>query len=217
MLLVALSLSAAVAFAATRALAAANGEMRRHDAERLYASAETALAGRRASDAIAALRAATAKDPRNAGYRLALARTLAAVQRDDEARRLLLDLRDTQPEDADINLELARLEVRHDAAAARRYYQSALAALWQPADDRRRRDVRIELIRVLLRGRDRSRALAELLLLSAALPDDPAEHVSTGRMYLEAGDAPRALGHFTTALRLAPENDAALGGAARAA
>jgi tetratricopeptide (TPR) repeat protein len=216
-LLLALAGCAAAAFAATRALAAGNAEIRRQDARTLYARAQADLRAGRAGDATTALRAATAKDPANLAYRLALARTLAEGQRDDEARRVLLDLRDAQPEDADTNLELARLEARHDPAAARRFYQSALAALWPPEAAPRRRSVRVELIEFLLRQHDRSRALSELLLLSAGLPDEPAAHDQVGRMYLEAGDSQRALAHFSAALRAAPDDAGALAGAARSA
>ena len=107
MLIFALSVCAAAAFAATRALAAANAEIRKQDAGTLYARAQTELGSGDAAAATTSLRAATAKDPANPKYRVALARMLAEAHQDDEARTLLLDLRDAQPEDADTNLELA--------------------------------------------------------------------------------------------------------------
>ena len=85
-----------------------------------------------------------------------------------------------------------------------------------PDQAERRRQVRVELIEFLLKHDDRSRALSELLLLSGGLPDDPAAHVATARMYLDAGDPQRAFAHFSAALKRAPDNGAALAGGVRA-
>lgn len=77
--------------------------------------------------------------------------------------------------------------------------------------------MRIELIDYLLRHEQKSRALAELLVLSANLPDEVLSQRQIGRLFLDAGDPRRALDHFLRALRLAPTDQAAREGAAEAA
>ena len=74
-----------------------------------------------------ALRRAAAIDRDNREYQLALAGALAAADDHEAARQVLQRLRDTAPEDAEVNLELARLESRNgDVTGAVRYYQNAL-------------------------------------------------------------------------------------------
>jgi Flp pilus assembly protein TadD len=71
--------------------------MRRHDAVVWFETAQAGLRTGQTDAAVVALRNAVAKDPDNRSYRLALAGTLAGAGGDDEARRLLLSLRDVQP------------------------------------------------------------------------------------------------------------------------
>lgn len=216
--LVVLAVVAAAAFLATRAIAADDEQVRRNQATSWFAVAQEELRAGRVSDGLAALRRAAIKDPENVAYGLALAGALAQGGRDDEARRQLLKLRGDRPEDPDINLQLARLEARAgDAAAARRYYENAVAALWRPEQADRRRAVRVELIDMLLARDERARALSELLVLEANLPAEVAVRVQVGRRFLQAGDPSRALDHFGRALREQPEHRNALAGAGEAA
>jgi tetratricopeptide (TPR) repeat protein len=161
---------------------------------------------------------AVLKDRENRLYRLALADALAVRRLDGEARRVLLVLRDTQPEDPETNLRLARLETRGaDADAARRYYQNALSSLWRREQAEERRRVRVELIEFLLTHEERARALSELLLLAANLPEDAAVQAHVGRMFLAAGNPRLALDHFVAAVHLDSSNGEALAGAGEAA
>ena len=122
------------------------------------------------------------------------------------------------PEAADVNTELARLEARDgDLDEARRYYQSALNAVWSQEQSDVRRGLRLELIHLLLAHNEKSRALAELLLLSANLPDTAASHAEAGQLFLDAGDPHRALDQFARALVLDPSNALALAGAGESA
>ncbi|MBI4485978.1 MAG: tetratricopeptide repeat protein [Acidobacteria bacterium] len=164
------------------------------------------------------MRRAVTKDPQNTQYRLALADALAANHLDEEAKRVLLALRESQPEDPAANLQLARLEARgSDADATRRYYQNALAGLWRPEQAEERRRVRTELIEFLLAHEERARALSELLVLAANLPADAAVHAQVGRLSLAAGDPRLALDHFVRAVDLDSGHAGALAGAGEAA
>ena len=166
---------------------------------------------------MAELRRAAIRDPHNPRYRLALARMLADAGRDAEARRVLLTLREPAPEDADVNLQLARIEARSaDADAARRYYQVAIASLWMPNDAERRRNVQIEEIDFLLSHDERARALSELFALQSRLPEDVALQVRVGRLFLAAGEPRVALQHFSNVLRVNAHDPAALVGAGEA-
>lgn len=203
-------------FFLTRAAASANREMQGRDAAAWFERAQRPPDGD-AGAAVTALRRAVANDPDNQRYRLALAGALFAGGQVDEARRLLQALREVSPEDASVNLQLARLEAPRAPIESRRYYQSALAALWRPEEREHRRRVRIELVEFLLAHDERARALSELLVMAANLPDSPDAHLQAAGMFLRAGDPQRALTHFTRVLRDEPRAAAALAGAGAAA
>jgi tetratricopeptide (TPR) repeat protein len=206
------------AFVGTRAVARRNEALRRRQGAEWFGAAQRASRDGSTDTAVARLRRAVSKDPGNKQYRLALADGLAANGLIDEARRVLLALREAEPEDPDTNLQLARLEARGpDTDAARRYYQTGLAGLWRPDQIVERRRVRMELIELLLAREERARALSELLELAANLPQDAATQMQVGRMFMAAADPARALDHFADALRLSPDNAQALVGAGAAA
>jgi tetratricopeptide (TPR) repeat protein len=216
-LLMVLAGGTVAAFVGTRAIADGNDTLRRRQAAAWYDAAQRASLSGDGESAVSALRRAVVKDRESRLYRLALADALAARRVDDEARRVLLALRDTQPEDPETNLRLARLEARGgDAEAARRYYENALSSLWRPEQAEERRRVRVELIEFLLAHEERARALSELLLLAANLPEDAAVQAHVGRMFLAADNARLALDHFVRAVRLDSTNAEALAGAGEA-
>lgn len=202
----------------TRAAAASNRRMHRDDAAAWYHESQQLVGASRPADAVAALRHAVAIDRDNTTYRLALASALAASGEDEGARQVLVNLRQQAPEDPEINLQLARLEARRqDLTAAVQYYQNALHGVWPADRPDARRTLRIELIEYLLRHGQQGRALSELLVLSANLPDESTPQRDIGRLFLAAGDPHRALEHFVRALRLAPGDVEAAGGAGEAA
>ena len=179
---------------------------------------ERYLAGGQTEPAIRALRRATAINRDNRPYRLALAGGLAADRQDDAARQVLLRVRESSPEDPEVNVRLARLEARHDDVTGTvRYYQNAVYGSWGGDQGDARRQVRIEMIRHLLAHQQRGRALSELLVLSGNLPDDVQSQTEAGQLFLEAGDPRRGLDRFRQALRIDPKNAAALAGAGEAA
>jgi tetratricopeptide (TPR) repeat protein len=113
-----------------------------------------------------------------------------------------------------VNLELARLAAgSHDVTGALRFYHNALYAPWPSEQADARRQVRFELIAFLLTHDQSPRAISELLAVSTDLPDDVSLRLETARLFAQAGDAAHALDQFQQALRLAPGNPQALGGA----
>ena len=216
-LLAVLAAVTAATFFVTRAIAASNAGMRRRDAADLFESGQRGR-GTGGAMAVTAFRRAAAKDPENRQYRLALAGALAADGQDEEAGRVLAALNEANPEDPEVNLQLARLEARRsNTDATRRYYQSALAGLWRPEQSDARRRMRLELIEFLLVRGERGRALSELLVMAADVPDVPAIQTQMGALFLRSGDPRRALDHFVRALRTDPGRGDALAGAGTAA
>jgi tetratricopeptide (TPR) repeat protein len=206
------------AFFGTRAVARSNENLRRRQAATLYSAAHRAPREADLDTAVAQLRRAVSKDPENRQYRLALAEALVVTGLEEEAERVLLALRQAQPEDPETNLQLARLGARGpDTDAARRYYQNALAGLWRPAEAEERRRVRLELITFLLAHEQRARAVSELLLVTPSPPSDPADNIHLAQLFLAAGDPGNALDRFVAALSTDPTNAAALAGAGEAA
>lgn len=111
--LILLAVLSAITFAAffvTRAAAVSNEALGRQDAAAWFERAEHQRVGGSREAALMALRRAVTRDPDNRKYRLALAGELAAGGQLDEAYRVLEALRETDPEDPDANLQLARLE-----------------------------------------------------------------------------------------------------------
>jgi len=213
-----LIVGAVLAFLFTRAVAANNREANLRDAGEWYARGERALAAARLDDAVDAFRRATVRNRLDRRYMLALARALEARHDEDAARSVLLTLRESAPEDPEINLQLARLAAaRHDVTETVRFYHYALYAPWPSADPDARRRSRLELVRFLLENDQRSQAVSELVATTADLPNTVEAHLETGRLFVAAGDDGHALDQFQRALRLAPRNQEALAGAAEAA
>jgi tetratricopeptide (TPR) repeat protein len=216
--LIVLSVVVVIGFLLTRAVARANDRLRLDDAAVSFAAAERDLAAGRHDEAIAAFRRAATIDRTNRQYRLALVRALVTARQDNAARQVLVGIRQLSPEDSEVNLQLAQLEARQgDTAAAIRYYQNALYGAWRVNDESRRREARVEFVRYLLAHDERSRALSELLILSANLPDQVTSQLEAGTLFRRAGDSRRALDHFRHALRLDPDNGRALAGAGESA
>ena len=164
------------------------------------------------------IQAGARQGERQPWYWLALARALERSGSDNAAERALLQLRESSPEDSDVNLELARIAARRgDATSADRYYRNALYAPAAATDAEMRRGIRLELIRFLLSRGDRGRALSELLAAANDAADDPSAAVTLGGLFASAGDFRRAEDQFVSALRLDPHNAAAIAGAGTAA
>jgi Tfp pilus assembly protein PilF len=209
---------ALVSFLATRAFAAHNRRVAAGDAARWHAIGVARLGAGQAAGAVQAFRTAARIDREDREHRLALADALRRSGENAEALDVLSRLRETYPEDVEVNATLARLEAaRGNEEGAVRYYQAAILGLWQPANLPSRRELRIELIEFLLARGASDRAQAEALKLSGEIPDTAAAHVTSGRLLLRAGSAARAETQFVAALRLDPRSQDAIEGAGEAA
>jgi Flp pilus assembly protein TadD len=214
-LLVFIAVAAIPTYMVTRRAADLNRQRNAHIAAYWYRLGERQLKEGKPEEAIASLREATTNDHDNRGFAFALAKALGATNRDDEARLALLRLRESAPESPQINLQLARLSARnHDLPEALRYYHHALYGLWTGENvDEQRRQVRLELIHLLLDHKERSKALAELMALGTDAPRTVDVQLQLGQLYVEAGDASNALQHFAQVAQLDSENVTALSGA----
>jgi tetratricopeptide (TPR) repeat protein len=225
-ILLILTLGAVVSFAAVGHLVARFTANQQARGRKLYAQG---MAEARAADydnAIAAFRAALTCDPTNSQYQLSLARALRDSndpRRLDEAESYLIALWQRTPQDAAVNLALARVAAhRGSIEDATRYYHNAMYGVWNADPDANRSKARIELIQFLLKKNAPDKAESELMALATALPPDPAAHLQAAQLFEQAQDYPSALARYREVLRLDlanndPENTIAVAGAGQAA
>jgi tetratricopeptide (TPR) repeat protein len=117
-----------------------------------------------------------------------------------------------------VNIELGRIAAREgDVTEAVRYYHNAVEGSWRESPEANRRKARLELAEYLVRSGDFARAQAELIPLSADLPEDVGTMVAVGGLLLASGAAGRARDVFEAALASDRRSPAALSGAADAA
>jgi tetratricopeptide (TPR) repeat protein len=170
--LVFLALVAVAAFFLTRAIAANNRDLTMRNAAEWYRRGEAYARAGDLDRAVDAYRRATVRNRDNNTYQLALARALVLQHDYDAARALLLGIRESEPDNPQINLDLARVAAaREDVTEALRFYHDALYAPWSPSDAEARRAVRLELIRFLMTHGQTARAWAEMLAAQADAPD----------------------------------------------
>jgi len=213
-LLVALSLAAFGVFVFTRHMAAGVQQLEAKIAAVWFERGMQYMEAGETEKAIQSFRKATADTGDNQKYLLALAGALAAGNDAAEARQLLLTLRESDPGNAEINTQLARLAARQgEVQDAVHYYQSALYSNWAAAQADERRRLRIEFIRFLLAHEQRDLATSELLVLQGRTADSPPAHIETAKLFLEADDQKHALQEYEEALRLDSQNEKALTGA----
>jgi tetratricopeptide (TPR) repeat protein len=212
LLLIALAVGAIGVFAFTKSMAAKEQQMDARIAAISYEEGQRQFSSGQIEKAIDSFRKATTDALRDRMYALALANALAAGNHDAEAQQTLLRLREANPEDAEINSQLARLAAkRGEVDDGVHYYQNALYGRWAGTQvDSRKLQLRVELIRFLLAHQQRDIALSELLILDADLPHSAIAHVDTARLFLQAGDLRHALNNYDAAIELDKDNVDAL-------
>ena len=205
--LAALIAIAAGVFFLTRTVAAYTRSVRVREAAEWYGRGQAALTHGDASAAADDFRRATARARGDRRYSLALARALETSGNLDAADRALLALRESAPEDVDINFELAQIAgARGDVSGAVRYYRNALYAPASAADADMRRRIRFQLIAFLIAHGDRTGAESELLVAATDAAPDADSAVRLGDLFSEAGDVARAEEQYLRAVRLAPQS-----------
>jgi tetratricopeptide (TPR) repeat protein len=217
-LLIVLSLASAALFAGTRSLARWSRQANAREAAGWYARGQSAASLNAVDGAVAALRRAVAANRNEPAYVLALARALTAQGGRDEARRMLLQLREAHPDDVEINYRLARIEAADGAVPeAIRYYNHALYGLAPAGSTIDRFQLRVELITMLLDHDRRGAAVPELAALAREVPDRAPERLQLAQLAERAGNTSRAFEQYADAARLDPTSAAAASGAARMA
>ncbi|HEY1658551.1 MAG TPA: tetratricopeptide repeat protein [Candidatus Sulfotelmatobacter sp.] len=221
MILIVLTVAAALAFAAVTHLVTRYTLNQQARGRKLYQVGLTAADSGHYDDAIDAFRAALTCDPSNSQYQLSLARALRDSndpRRLEEAESYLITLWQRTPQDAAVNLALARVAAhRGSIEDATRYYHNAMYGVWNSDPDANRNRARVELIQFLLNKGALAQADSELIALSTALPPDPAEQLQAARLFEKARDYNGALARYEEVIRIAPLNTAALNGAGETA
>jgi tetratricopeptide (TPR) repeat protein len=216
-----LTLGAVTGFAAVGHLVARYNANQQARGRKLYTQGIATAAAGDYNHAIDDFRAALTCDPTNSQYQLSLARALRDSNDPrllDEAEAYLVALWQRAPQDAAVNLALARVAAhRGSIDDTIRYYHNAMYGVWNSDADANRNKVRIELIEYLLKKNARAQADSELIALSASLPPDPAAHLQVAQLFLEAQDYVGALRQFQDVLRSEPNSATAMAGAGEAA
>ncbi len=168
--------------------------------------------------AIEHFRAALGYDRDNFQYQLSLARALRDSGRTEEAESYLISLWERSPQSGEVNLALGRLAAREGSLdRIMQYYHNAIYGLWVSDAEPNRLRAWFELVEVLLRGNARAQAQAELIALSANLPQNPPLELRTADLFAEVQDYEHALAQYRRVLQLDPGNSSALAGAGEAA
>jgi len=150
----------------------------------------------------------------NARYQLRLAQALAATGSNPQARTYLLSLRERDPGNGTVNLELARLAAReHAIPEASRYYHDAVYSEWEGDPVTKRRAVRLELVQFLLDSEQTEAARSELIAVAANLPSDADLRARVATLLVKVGGYDDALRLFRQALASQPHSAVALAGA----
>jgi len=219
-ILLLLALGAVTGFAAVRHLVVRYNANQQGRGRKLYAQGVAAAEAGHYNDAIDFFRAALTCDPANSQYQLSLARALRDSddpRRLDEAESYLIALWQRAPQDAAVNLALARVAAhRGSVEDATRYYHNAMYGVWNADADSNRNKARIELIQFLLHRNARTQADSELIAFAASLPANAAAHLQAAQLFTQAEDYGGALSQYEAVLRIDPANAAAMAGAGEA-
>ncbi len=157
--------------------------------KRWFARGQKSLAAGHPGPAVEDFRSALSLSTANPTYEMALAQALAAAGHTEEAYVYFSSLRDAQPGDGFLNLQLARLAVRRkNPAQAIGFYQSALNGLWYGHGTRRRLEIRLELSKYLISLDKPTDAQGELLAAEGNSLDQPSAIFEIAGLLEEAAD-----------------------------
>jgi tetratricopeptide (TPR) repeat protein len=168
--------------------------------------------------AVEDFRTALLYNPQNAEYRMRLADALMQAGQTEQALNYYQGLWQSQPNNGNVNLQLARLNERKgDANAAERYFNGAIFGDWPENAAENRRTASLELIHFYLGRGDMGHAESQLIILSENLPEDPKLHTQVADLFARVDDSQRALNQYRQAERLDPNYPPAIQGAGEAA
>lgn len=211
-----LSLITVVLFLATLLLFRSFSSHREDLAQRWSDRGRTALAAGKPGEAIGALRTALVYAPGKREYELSLAQALGEAGQIDASYNYFLGLRESEPGDGFVNLELARLAAkRNERRAAVNYYRASIYGTWEGDGVARRAEVRLELARYLIEQKDPAAARMELLIAGGNAPDDFQRDLAIGNLLQQAADAADAVSYYRKAVADKPADADALETAGR--
>ena len=213
--LLAISISA---LAAVSALVSRFEAWQNRLAQHMKQQGELAFAAGQSGLAITFFRSALTFSRNDPVALLKLAECLRAENRLDESEAYLHTLWDREPQDATVNLELARLATRRGQINdALRYYHNAIYGIWSSAPLHNRIAARFEVIEFLLRQNAVPQAQSELIAMQPDLPPNSHLHTRVAELFQSIGDNRDAESEFQLALKLDRRNVPAAAGAGRAA
>lgn len=187
-------------------------------ARHVFAHGESLYQIGNAAGALDDFRVALNYDPDNTLYQLNLARALRDSGKLSESAAYLNTLWTRDPQDAVINLALARLAVRQSSLdGALRYYHNAIYGVWPSNPDANRRTARLELIDFLTKHKAFPMAQAEILSLMQSEPPNPPELLQAAQLFSRIDDPANALATYQRVLEADPKNALALAGAGESA
>jgi len=214
-----LSLIIVLGFSFTRLVVGIFHEKQNALGAQYYAAGLQTMEEKRPAQAVDAFETALVYSHDNAQYRLKLTDALVASGATGEAMAQLQAFREQRPQDAEVNLKIARLEAqRQQVDQALRYYQNAVDGVWPESGDpvQQRIAARFEAAEYLVGQGRQEQAEASLLALAGVLPLYSPEQRKLADLYLRNGDPARALSIYLTQLGVNKKDNAAIFGAAQA-
>lgn len=206
------------------ALAAVTGLVQRFRAwendlgRRRYERGQQALRAGQPARAAEEFRSALHFNPDDPNALLSLAESLVAENRLDEAEAYFLTTWDRQPQDATVNLQLARLAARrHRLNEAIRYYHNAIYGIWESKPVDNRIAARLELVQFLLQQNLSNQVESELIAMEPGLTPDADLHINVANLFMKIPDYRNAFRQYLQALKIRRNDPAAAAGAGEAA
>lgn len=217
-MLVLLSILAVAFFLAVTGLSRVYHAQRASLGDRWFSRGVADLNAKHYDAAVTEFRAALLYSRDEYSYQLNLAEALIGLGHTGEAFAYLLNLWDREPDNGQVNLDLARIVGnREQVDQAVRYYHNAVYAAWPPGQEGKRRDARLELIELLLRAKRPGDAQAELMALAANAGHETSLQQMIGNLFVRSGDYEGALETYRAILKTDDHNAMALAGAGYAA
>jgi tetratricopeptide (TPR) repeat protein len=162
--------------------------------KRWYQRGQVAMAAGHPAEAAEDFRSALSFSSTNADYQMALAESLAASGRTEEAAAYFSTLHDAEPGDGYLNLQLARLAVRRgNPQQAIDFYQTALNGLWRGQGTVRRLQIRLELAEYFISLGRPVEAQGQLLAAEGNSLDNPSALFRIANLLRAADDPTDAL------------------------
>ncbi len=183
-----------------------------------YARGQQALAAGQPARAIEEFRSTLHFNPDDRAARISLAQALMTENRLDEAEAYFRTVWERQPQDATVNLQLARLAARRGLMPdALRYYHNAIYGIWDSNPVDNRIAARLELVNFLLQQNAPTQAQAELIAMEPGLTPDAELYTKVAGLFMRVPDYRNAFSEYAQALKIKHNNPAAAAGAGEAA